>query len=71
MFRFIHAERANHDARVLCRMLGVSRSGYYAWRSRPLSHRSIMDADLTRAIIRIHQASKGTYGRPSSATTAP
>jgi putative transposase len=64
VFRFIHAERANHDARVLCRMLGVSRSGYYAWRSRPPSHRSIMDADLTRAIIRIHQASRGTYGRP-------
>ncbi len=45
-------------------MLGVSRSGYYAWRSRPPSHRSIVDAELTRAIMRIHEASRGTYGRP-------
>jgi putative transposase len=45
-------------------MLGVSRSGYYGWRSRPPSVRSIVDADLTRAIIRIHEASRGTYGRP-------
>jgi hypothetical protein len=45
-------------------MLGVSRSGYYAWRSRPPSVRSMVDADLTRAIIGIHQASRGTYGRP-------
>ena len=36
----------------------------YAWCSRPPSVRSLVDAELTRAIVRIHQASRGTYGRP-------
>jgi putative transposase len=35
---------------VLCRMLGVSKSGYYAWRSRPLSERRRQDALLTEKI---------------------
>lgn len=64
IYRFIRAEKANHDVSTMCRLLGVSRSGYYAWRSRPPSARQIADAELTRAIVRIHEASRGTYGRP-------
>jgi putative transposase len=64
MFRLIHAEKANHTVRMLCRVLSVSVSGYYAWCSRPPSARAIRDLDLTRSIRRIHEASRGTYGRP-------
>lgn len=64
MFRFIRAEKANHHVRTLCRLLGVSASGYYAWCSRPPSRRAIADVELTRSIHRIHTASRGTYGWP-------
>jgi putative transposase len=50
LFRFIDAERAHLPVALLCRMLGVSRSGYYAWRSRPPSMRSRQDATLTAKI---------------------
>lgn len=64
IYRFIRAEKANHTLIMLCRTLGVSRSGYYAWRSRPPSARQLVDHELTGAIRRIHEASRGTYGRP-------
>jgi putative transposase len=64
MYRFISAEKAIHHVRTLCRVLGVSSSGYYAWCSRPPSIRSLHDAELTRAIVRIHENSRGNYGRP-------
>jgi transposase InsO family protein len=47
---------------VACRVLDVSTSGYYAWRSRPLSARSIRHAWLTDQIVEVHQRSRGTYG---------
>ena len=47
---------------VACRVLGVSESGYYAWRKRPLSARAIRHAWLTDCIRRAHQTSRGTYG---------
>ena len=43
-------------------MLGVSESGFYAWRSRPPSARSIRHAWLTDIIRQIHLQSRGTYG---------
>ncbi len=49
---------------MLCRVLGVSTSGFYAWRKRGPSSRARQDAELTRLIVRIHQASRGTYGAP-------
>jgi putative transposase len=66
-FAFIHAEKANHPhwhVRTCCRLLGVSRSGYYAWRDRPPSARSVTDAVLTAAIVASFTASRGTYGAP-------
>jgi putative transposase len=64
LFRFIDAERACLPVALLCRMLGVSRSGYYAWRSRPPSKRSRQDATLTAKIREIHRRSRETYGSP-------
>ena len=47
---------------VACRVLGVSQSGFYAWRSRPPSARSIRHTWLTDIICQIHQHSRGIYG---------
>ncbi len=47
---------------VACRVLDVSTSGFYAWRSRPPSQRAIRHAWLTDRIVEIHQRSRGTYG---------
>ena len=47
-----------------CHALGVSKSGYYEWRHRAPSKRAIRHAWLTDLIGQIHQASRGTYGRP-------
>ena len=44
------------------RVLGVAESGYYDWRSRPPSARSLRHAWLTEQIQAVHQASFGTYG---------
>src|SRR5690625_1017111 len=49
---------------MMCRVLGVSRSGYYAWRGRPPSARSLSDVLLRERIEAIHKKSGGTYGRP-------
>lgn len=61
---FIEAEKANHCVRILCRVLGVSRSGYYAWRRRPPAVRAQADQSLSERIRAIHTASRGTYGAP-------
>ena len=47
LFRFIDAEKANYPVSLLCRVVEVSRSGYYAWRERPHSRRSAEDSALT------------------------
>lgn len=58
------AQQAEFPIRVMARVLKVSASGYYAWRSRPASARATADARLTRRIRTIHAASRGTYGAP-------
>ena len=62
MFRFIEAEKANHAVSTMCRVLEVSRSGYYAWSSRPPSERAVANAALIGEIRRVHAESDGTYG---------
>lgn len=49
---------------MLCRKLGVSRSGYYAWQHRQDSPRKQDDGQLLAMIIKIHQASREAYGYP-------
>jgi len=56
--------QAEHDVATMCRVLGVSRSGYYAWQQREPSERTCMDAALTARIRAIHERSRGTYGAP-------
>ncbi len=64
MFAFIEAEKAHYPITMLCRLLGVSRSGHYAWRQRPLCARAEADHALGQRICAIHTASHGTYGTP-------
>ena len=64
IFRFIEAEKASYPVAMLCRMLGVSKSGYYAWRTRQPSKRSREDVNLTERIREIHSRSRETYGYP-------
>ena len=45
-----------------CRVLEVSESGFYEWRNRPPSERSLRHAWLTQLITEVHTASHGTYG---------
>jgi putative transposase len=52
------------DVAVACRVLGVSRSGYYEWRDRPKSAREQDNELLLKHIQRIHAESRGTYGWP-------
>src|SRR5512141_980036 len=63
-FRFVRASHAVHAAAIVCRVLGVSVSGYHAWRRRPPSKRATSDADLLKRIREIHTMSDGTYGAP-------
>ena len=58
------AHQAKHKAARMCRVLGVSSSGYYAWQGRGLSQRAQKDQELLALITRIHQESDGTYGVP-------
>ena len=60
----IHRRRTRYPIRMMCRRLGVSASGYYAWRVRPESARARQDRILTGAIRQIHAESDGTYGSP-------
>lgn len=64
VFRFMASERADLPVRMMCRTLGVSPSGFYAWLRREPSARSIEDAELTERIRAIHGASRHTYGAP-------
>jgi len=57
-------EKANHDVRRMSRLLGVSPSGFYAWRNRPECPRKKEDARLRDLILAIHQRSRGNYGMP-------
>ena len=58
------AHQAVHPIATMCRVLGVSPSGYYAWRQRPLSVRARADVKLSAEIQAIHRESRGTYGVP-------
>ena len=56
--------QALYPIATMCRVLGVSPSGYYAWRQRKPSKRSRSDAALSHLIREIHAWSRGTYGEP-------
>ena len=64
-YRAIQEHDRRYPIRLMCRTLAVSPAGYYAWRSRPESHRAVSARTLLSAIRVIHQESRETYGSPS------
>ena len=60
-YQFIAAHVQEFKITVMCRVLGVSRSGYYAWGKRPSSARKMADQSLIEQIEVIHQESRRTW----------
>jgi putative transposase len=63
-FDWIHRRREQFEVSVMCRVLNVSRSGYYAWVDRPPSEQALRRAELIGQIRQVHEQSMGTYGVP-------
>ena len=63
-FRFIKAEKENYPVVVLCRVMNVATSGFYAWLKRGKSEYAKRDERLLDKIKQFHRASKGRYGSP-------
>ena len=63
-FRFIRDHAGCWPVRLMCRVLAVSASGYYAWRSRPESARSMENRKLLGEVRRLHAEHHGRYGSP-------
>lgn len=63
-FVFIHAHARIFHITTMCRVLEVSRAGYYAWRARPLCERVKEDRWLRDRIRQIHHEVQGRYGSP-------
>lgn len=64
IFEFIDAEKTSFPIAFMCRRLGVSKAGYYAWKERPPSQHAVADTRLSKLIHQIHAGSRGTYGAP-------
>ena len=60
----IERRRDSYPVRLMCRLLEVSASGYYAWRARPQRAHAKRDRELIAEIRRVHEVSKGVYGSP-------
>lgn len=60
----MNANQADFPVRTMCRVLGVSHSGFYDWRHRVPSQRAMDDMVLTERIRQVHADSRETYGRP-------
>jgi putative transposase len=63
-YQFMAEHRAEFEVTVMGRVLGVSRSGYYAWCNRPVSPRKMANDILLEQIKQTHQKSRQTYGSP-------
>lgn len=61
-YAFIRTQEPIHRVTRLCRVLAVSRSGYYAWRSRAVSARATEDAQLVELLRRLHEDTREQYG---------
>lgn len=64
IYKFIDAHREQYSVEVMCRVLEVTRSGFYEWLKQPLSKRALEDARLLRLIRASFTASHGIYGAP-------
>jgi len=63
-FAFVDREKALYDVTVLCSLMKVSRSGFYAWAARPKSARALADEVLTVQIRAAFEANRKVYGSP-------
>ena len=63
-YTFIARACSDLPVAVCCRVMKVSTSGFYAWRSQPCSDRDRADAVLTNTIVDIHRMSRRSYGSP-------
>jgi putative transposase len=63
-FAFIHQHLRQFPVDLVCRVLQVSRSGYYAWQQRPPSETTLRQAALVAEIRQAHRESRGIYGSP-------
>jgi putative transposase len=63
-FAWIEERRGGWPVALVCRVLGVSRSGFYAWRSRKPSAAAVRREELTEQVAAIHAEVEGRYGSP-------
>ena len=63
-FRFVEAEAAQFPVSLLCRVVGVTRQGFYAWKRRAPSARELADRKLSERIRQIYTESEEIYGAP-------
>ncbi|MEI7771300.1 MAG: IS3 family transposase, partial [Chloroflexales bacterium] len=63
-YQVVAAHAEAYPVRVLCRVLGLARSGFYAWQKRPLSAHAARDQELVRSIQTAFVASRQRYGSP-------
>lgn len=62
IYAFIAAHEKEHTVKAMCRVLGVERSGYYAWKRRPPSGRERANAELMEKVREAFEVSRQTYG---------
>ena len=63
-YRLVQAEKACFPINMMCRLLEISRSAYYAWVDRPASLREVRSQELGGRIVALHVDSDGAYGSP-------
>jgi len=63
-FAFIKESLSEYPVEICCEVLGVSRSGYYAWRDRPVSARARRQEELREKIQAVHEQNRQVYGSP-------
>ncbi len=64
VFEFIGAKKAEFSVSTMCRVLGVSRAGFYAWRLRPVSKHARRDRVLVVKLRAVFYEHRGRYGAP-------
>lgn len=64
IYQFIAVAQADYPVSRLCEVLGVSSSGYSAWRKRPECQHSREDGQLKQAIANAYTSSRACYGSP-------
>ena len=63
-YKYIESYRSEFEVGKMCRALGISRSGYYAWWKNPKGRREKENEELVGEIREIHEKSRYTYGSP-------